>query len=330
MQNKKLVALIAAAAVAAIGLTYTLRSENDDHHSKQVRKENHAINKILHQAKRIQTSEKWFEIIKLPNDVYALYEPGHTEKVNSYLIIGSEKDLLFDTGMGIASIKRAIYELRNAEGLPNKELIVVNSHSHLDHRGGNSEFDDIYVYNSQWSRQKQTSRIQPGEWRKYYASLSGKPKPPRSFRAKSFTFPPTKDSQLHYLKSGDTIDLGNRKFVVYITRSHTPDSIVLHEPKQELLFSGDAFGADGFLVRDIDLLAIDLHMLEPLPVKYHYVSHGQQLIAPGLRKEALAAMDQYQEGNYKTGKISFAGRTFPVYKTEGFSFGFAPCLMMQA
>lgn len=46
---------------------------------------------LLRNARRIPNSSKWFEIIALPNDVYALWEPGHAEKVNSFLITGTQK-----------------------------------------------------------------------------------------------------------------------------------------------------------------------------------------------------------------------------------------------
>ncbi len=49
----------------------------------------------------IDLGDKWFDVIKLPGDVYALVENGHIQNVSSFLIIGSKNALLFDTGMGI-------------------------------------------------------------------------------------------------------------------------------------------------------------------------------------------------------------------------------------
>jgi len=316
--------------MVTLGYFISKRS-NSSWQSPQVQKQNKQITNILNSAKRIHTSDGWFEVIKLPKHVYAFFEPGHAEKMNSYLILGSKKDLLYDTGMGIANIKTALDEVRKLESLPAKEVIVVNSHSHLDHKGGNAEFPAIYIYKSQWAKEKQTTKLVPGKWKTYYSMLTNKPEPPKSFDPATFTYPPTKDSQIRYLKNGDEIDLGNRRFTVYITRSHTPDSIILYEPKQKMLFTGDAFGPDGFLVRDMDLLAFDLHLMNSLKVKYHYNTHGsRQLIAPGMRRLALNAMDKYQNGDYTTSSMNFAGSDFEVYTTGGFKFGFAPCLMMQA
>ena len=55
------------------------------------------------------------------------------------LIIGKNKALLFDTGSGIDDIKEAV---KNITDLP---LMVINSHGHFDHIGGNSQFDEVYL-----------------------------------------------------------------------------------------------------------------------------------------------------------------------------------------
>lgn len=296
----------------------------------ELRKQKAEIKKILKSANRIKTSDGWFEVIKLPNKVYAFYEPGHNEKMNSFLVIGSQKDLLYDTGMGIANIKNAIQEVRKKESLPEHDLIVVNSHSHLDHKGGNSLFKTIYVYDSQWTREKQTTKLTPGKWQAYYAMLSGKPKAPKGYDPKTFTYPATKKSQLKFLNEGSVIDLGDRKFIVYLTKSHTPDSIVLYDAKNKVLFSGDAIGPNGFLVRDMDLLALDIETFNEFDVDYHYNTHGEQLIPPATRKMAAHAIALYQQGKFRKRSAHFADNKISVYTAGGMEFGFAPCLMMEA
>jgi metal-dependent hydrolase (beta-lactamase superfamily II) len=73
--------------------------------------------------------DDWFEIRELGDGIHLIAEPGH---VNSFLVSGTTTALLFDSGMGIAPIVDVVQELTE---LP---LIVVNSHDHLDHRGGNA------------------------------------------------------------------------------------------------------------------------------------------------------------------------------------------------
>jgi glyoxylase-like metal-dependent hydrolase (beta-lactamase superfamily II) len=45
--------------------------------------------------KELATSHPWFKVYPLGDSVYAIYEPYNWQEVISYLIIGSEKALLF-------------------------------------------------------------------------------------------------------------------------------------------------------------------------------------------------------------------------------------------
>src|SRR6267154_6816977 len=57
---------------------------------------------------RVRTSAPWFEVYKIRPGVFAIYEPHQLEEVISYLIVGSDKALLFDTGMGISNIRAVV------------------------------------------------------------------------------------------------------------------------------------------------------------------------------------------------------------------------------
>ena len=49
---------------------------------------------------RIPVADTWFEVYKVAPDVFAIYEPHQFEETISYLILGRERAVLFDTGMG--------------------------------------------------------------------------------------------------------------------------------------------------------------------------------------------------------------------------------------
>src|ERR1700682_4110236 len=78
----------------------------------------------------------WFEVAKMEAGVYLVSEPGH---VNSWLIEGSTSAVLFDTGLGVANIRKV------AEEITPHKLLVVNSHYHFDHSGGNRFFDKFAI-----------------------------------------------------------------------------------------------------------------------------------------------------------------------------------------
>ena len=68
------------------------------------------------------------EILKkvlLRPDLWALDEVGKTVM---YLINGDDKALLIDTGFGLSDLKSIVRELCGE-----KEIMVVNSHGHVDH-----------------------------------------------------------------------------------------------------------------------------------------------------------------------------------------------------
>src|SRR5436305_10717570 len=69
--------------------------------------------------------------------VYLTSEPGH---VNSWLVEGARDAILFDTGLGVANIRTV------AEEITPRRLMVVNSHYHFDHSGGNRFFDEFAIH----------------------------------------------------------------------------------------------------------------------------------------------------------------------------------------
>lgn len=87
----------------------------------------------------------WFTYKQIVPNIWGIAEFNHFEKVISYLIIGKRQALLFDTGMGIKSIKEVVNKLTK---LP---ISVLNSHAHYDHVGGNKEFKMIITSRYQTS-----------------------------------------------------------------------------------------------------------------------------------------------------------------------------------
>jgi len=281
---------------------------------------------VMSNAKRIHTSDGWFEVIKMPNNIYAFWEPGHVELVNSFLILGESFDLLYDTGMGIASIKNAIAEVRKIEGLPERKIVVVNSHAHLDHIGDNHEFDELYGFNSEWRIRKITEGIPAGnkKWIDYYASLNETPKPPENYSPSTMSVPPVRKDKIKFINDRDIIDLGNRKFTAILSKSHTEDSVVLYDADNKLLFTGDVFSPAilGFIENNGDDLYKDLVLLDSLDVAYHYNTHGAyQLSDLNARSKALKAFEKVRKNEVKPFEVEFfVGEPNLVYEVDGIQF----------
>lgn len=78
----------------------------------------------------------YFTIYQINDHIYQLKDPMG---VLTTLVIGKEQALLVDTTYGIGDLKAAVTNLTT---LP---LIVVNSHGHMDHSGGNYQFDEVLI-----------------------------------------------------------------------------------------------------------------------------------------------------------------------------------------
>ncbi|MEE2776135.1 MAG: MBL fold metallo-hydrolase [Acidobacteriota bacterium] len=277
---------------------------------------------ILAAAERIPTAARWFEVVKLPNRVYALWEPGHAEKVNSFLILGSERDVLYDTGMGIASIGAAILDVRRAENLPDRELMVINSHNHLDHNAGNTDFDEAWIIEDAWGIAKLTGGLPAGgdgAFVPYWDQLTPHSgiKTPDDFDPQAFSIPPFPRENIRFLADGDIVDLGDRQFKVIHTTAHSPDGLALYDEKSKIFFGGDTFIGASFLIRDLELLASDLERASRLEIQYHYSSHGAQLIEVMMSGRHLAIVRRMIAGERTEGETVFAGATLPLFELDG-------------
>src|SRR5688572_30741691 len=94
-----------------------------------------------HMTRRLVQS--WFEVWEIEPGVFAIEEPFHKERVKSYLVVGSGRAVLIDTGMGVGDISNV------ARSLTKLPVSVINSHAHWDHIGGNWRFSEIAIHRSE-------------------------------------------------------------------------------------------------------------------------------------------------------------------------------------
>ena len=180
---------------------------------------------------RVPNSDPWFEVYKVAANTFAIYEPHQFEEVISYLIVGQESVILFDTGMGIGDIHKVVTELTP---LP---VIVLNSHTHNDHVGGNWQFETIYAMDTDFTRLNAKGSSADAQNEIASGQVCGDlPKgfDPKTYRTKSWTIS-------KYIQDGDVLDLGGREIQIISTPGHTPDSICLFDSAAGLLFTGDTY-----------------------------------------------------------------------------------------
>lgn len=187
-----------------------------------------------------------------------------------YLIIGTEKALLFDTGIGIGNIKHVIEELTS---LP---VIVVNSHHHYDHTGGNYCFEKVYAHTSAIPviHQQNSTEFR----RDFFLSQESRSEYNHRASLRSYINCPN-HSELIRIEEGDTFHLGDRVLKVLFTPGHTKDCICLLDSENQLLFAGDTIVSTPTLLFDTFSDTIG-HYLESIAKLLSY-SAQYNLIFPG-------------------------------------------------
>lgn len=230
----------------------------------------------------LPVAERWFERSAIDGTVTKLTEP-HIDpllRANIWHVRGRDRDLLIDSGMGVASVRVAVADLIT------KPLIAIATHGHSDHVGCLHEFEirgahpaDAPVIRHPKYHPLRAEEISP-EFREALAAV-GYPLgdqlitalPRADFDPHSFMTRGCDPTLL--LNDGDEIDLGDRMFQVMHLPGHTPGCIALWDAKNALLFSGDVV-YDGPLLDELPGSNIpdyidSMHRLRELPAE---VIHG--------------------------------------------------------
>jgi glyoxylase-like metal-dependent hydrolase (beta-lactamase superfamily II) len=230
-------------------------------------------------------ADRWFEISRVSDDITLLWEPHVVPlmRCNIWHVRGRDRDLMIDTGMGIASLRDA------ARHLLDKTVTAVATHTHTDHVGNHHEFEHTLVHELEADELRS-----PRDRGTLLASVMGATeiaklaKAGYPFDGDLITALPSADYEMskyrlqdapvtEIVTEGDVVDIGNRSFEVLHLPGHSPGSIGLWEARTGTLFSGDAI-YDGPLLDEIDGADIPTYVrtmkrLRELPVQIVHAGH---------------------------------------------------------
>ena len=142
-----------------------------------------------------------YEMIQMSPNTWRIEDGG----VRFFLLAGTEKALLIDSGMAVNNARDIAEDLT---GLP---VFLLNTHADRDHTGSNGQFERFYMH--------------PAEEPVYRAS------------GKTGTVDPVQE--------GDIINLGQRELKIIDLPGHTPGSIAVLDTANRVLISGDAIQRNG-------------------------------------------------------------------------------------
>lgn len=246
---------------------------------------------------KIDAGDAWFTVYAAAPGVFAITEPRQAEGVTAFLVTGSNRALLFDSGLGVAGIREVVRRLTT---LP---VTVVNSHTHFDHVGGNREFEDVRNLDEPYSHA--SARGEVSQSLAAYASetlaedhVCGPL--PAGVTSRSYLIPKWRISAS--LRDGEVLDLGDRRLEVLKTPGHTPDSMCLLDRSNGLLFTGDTYysgeiylWAPETSVADFTASIGKLAGLEP-GLKKLLPAHGPPVAEPQRLLDLHQALQEIQTG----------------------------------
>ncbi len=216
------------------------------------------------------------EIRKIDGETWSFEEAG----VRFFLLTGTERALLIDSGMETHNAKELARELTD---LP---LSLLNTHADPDHIGSNGEFDAFYMHPSEcvnfYGKQKRMGQAEP-VW------------------------------------DGDVLDLGGRPLRIIAMPGHTPGSIAVLDGKNRRLFSGDPV-QDGRIFmfgegREMHAYVHSLRRLMTFAGSFDQIfpSHGNCPVSPALIPELIRAAEDILAGKASGAPANMFGTAITAY-----------------
>ena len=241
----------------------------------------------------------WFSIESIGPGAWHISEPiGAIEPrfgvatANMFLVAGTERAALIDTGMGIGDLRAA------AQALTRLPVMVCNTHWHWDHIGSNSQFDEIAIHAREFkllTREQDVAGIREQMGRPEVQAIL-----PTGFDRALYriaTKPGTRS-----LSHGEMIDLGGRSLRVIQTPGHSAGHVSYFDEQHGLLFSGDMAYAGPlyacFKGGDPVAFQASAHRLAELADDVRLIAPGHNRVLQGgtFLRELADAADRAQSG----------------------------------
>ncbi|MBU7039519.1 MAG: MBL fold metallo-hydrolase [Theionarchaea archaeon] len=174
---------------------------------------------------------------------------------SNVFIVEDDSTVMVDAGMGLS---RRVTDYVKEKGLTID--ILVNTHCHVDHIGGDRLFPDARIY----AHELDAPDIETGSQKTLWHFGFDKP----------FKFPVFKR-----VREGDVISTGDYNLKVIHTPGHTEGSMSLYEKDKKILFSGDCvfdmgIGRMDFPTGNPEDMKRSLERLLTLDIETIYAGHG--------------------------------------------------------
>lgn len=172
--------------------------------------------------------------------------PGSPLKAtNSYVVKGTERSLIIDTGWNREDCMAALVSGLKECGVDLRQADLFITHMHADHSGLVSAIavEGARIYFGRADAEI-IRYITPEHWDEMidFAGRCGFPREELERAVGNHPgrrYNPSNSLNLHILKNGDTVSVGDYLFECIETPGHTPGHICLYEPDKKIFICGD-------------------------------------------------------------------------------------------
>ncbi|MCW2756432.1 MAG: hypothetical protein JWO46_178 [Nocardioidaceae bacterium] len=235
----------------------------------------------------------WFRVSHVDDAITRIEEPYADPWVsaNAWHIRGRDRDVVIDTGLGVASLHAELGELFD------REPIAVLTHGHLDHMGSAHEFSECWAHELEPTWTEGQGTLSGSRLLEVLGATDSDFDPPpevmvtalphAGYDPGAYSLMPVTPTRP--LVDGDTIDLGDRALTVLHLPGHTPGSIALFDARNRVLFTGDVIYdplaiLDDLHGSDATAYAESMRRLLSLEVDVVHAGHGESFSDSRLRE----------------------------------------------
>ncbi len=251
----------------------------------------------------VKINSEWFEVSYLGDRIYSIEEPESSQGNVSYLILGDDRALMFDTGCGENEVNgdyKIKYILDKITTLP---VTLIQSHFHFDHNQNIHEFDHIAFPDLQDLRE----RVGEEGLFQYTRDDLFEGDYPSEITVNEW-FPMDTD-----------IDLGGQVIQLVHVPGHSNESVAIRILSSKMILLGDfLYNGALFLFHNDDLMVYQQtvdHLLSLLSDDYRlFGAHGN----PEIEFEQLRKLDDFlsciEEGTCEYREQTVWGIPAHIYK----------------
>lgn len=250
----------------------------------------------------------WFTIEVIDADTWCISEYRHWEEPHCYLLRGTDRAVLIDTGLGVDDLGRVV---RSLTRLP---VTVLLTHAHWDHLGGLGQFDRFALHGAERSWVEDRFPLPLGAVKSNLTRV--RCDFPPDFRPEDYQV--FQGTPARLLEEGDQINLGGRVLTVLHTPGHSPGHCCFYEAERGYLFTGDLIYQgclDAFYpTTDPVLFRSSVERLRGVPVRRLLPGHHSLALPVSLVDRVAEAFDSLaRRGALRQGAGLFSFDGFQIH-----------------